>query len=183
MKKIIYIIFIFVLTSCSKKTDLSKNRVEIGDKFGGGIVAYILTRSDVGYDANFQHGLIAATADQSKGIYWFNLEYINTGAKSGNGFINSNLIVTKQGPTATNYAAGIARAYRGGGFTDWYLPSINELSKLYFYKNDIGGFGTGAYWSSTEADDSYAWYINFYDGSQGSFFKYYSMNVRAIRAF
>jgi hypothetical protein len=68
MKKIIFIGFIFVLTSCSKKTDLTKNRLEIGDNFGGGIVAYILTRIDVGYDANGQHGLIAATADQSKGI-------------------------------------------------------------------------------------------------------------------
>ena len=51
-----------------KKTDLTKNRLEIGDKFGGGIVEYILTNSDVGYYANGQHGLIAATADQSKGI-------------------------------------------------------------------------------------------------------------------
>ena len=56
MKKIIYITFIFVLTSCSKKTDLTKNRLEIGDNFGGGIVAYILTRIDVGYDAEIQQG-------------------------------------------------------------------------------------------------------------------------------
>lgn len=183
MKNLILIVFVFVLTNCSKETDIVKDSLEIGDKYGGGIVAYILIPSDVGYDPNIQHGLIAAIDDQSDGIYWFNLDYINTGATYDNGFINSNQIIEKQGPVETNYAAGLARSYNGGGYSDWYLPSINELNKLYFYKNAIGGFGTGAYWSSSEKDDFFAWYINFYDGSQSSFFKYYLMNVRAVRVF
>lgn len=36
------------------------------------IVAYILRPGDPGYDANVQHRLIAAEADQSDGIQWYN---------------------------------------------------------------------------------------------------------------
>lgn len=93
--------------------------------------------------------MIAATANQSKGIYWFNLDYINSVARGDNGFINSNLIVIKKSPTATNYAAVLASSYIGDEFTDWCLPSIGELNKLYFYKQEIGGLGErGLYWSS-----------------------------------
>ncbi|MBU4510125.1 Ig-like domain-containing protein [bacterium] len=46
--------------------------VAVGDSYGGGIVAYILVNGDTGYDPSVQHGLIAATADQSTRIQWYN---------------------------------------------------------------------------------------------------------------
>jgi hypothetical protein len=62
------------------------------------------------------------------------------------------LNILLQGGTATSYAAGLARAYSGGGYNDWYLPSKDELNKLYLNQVTIGGFADATYWSSTGDD-------------------------------
>lgn len=165
----------------------------IGDAAYGGKIFYILVSGDPGYDANTQHGLIAATSDQSTGIQWNNGSYTTTGATGtsiGTGLANTNAIIANQGATSTNYAAGLARAYRGGGFTDWYLPSNDELDKLYINKDAIGGFSGDYYWSSSalnwgssEEDDGNAWGQFFYDGSYSINDKFNTNRVRAVRAF
>ena len=84
--------------------------------------------------------------------------------------------------------AGIAARLCGdlvqGGYSDWYLPSKDELNKLYLNRSAIGGFASVGYWSSTEYVFSRAWYQSFDDGDQIAAMKeevtYY---VRAIRAF
>ena len=161
--------------------------LSIGDHYQGGKVAYILVSGDPGYDAIVQHGLIAATADQSTGIQWNNgYSYTLTGATGtaiGTGLSNTNTIITSQGATSTNYAAGLARAYTGGGYTDWYLPSQDELNKLYLNKTAIGGFATNYYWSSTEFASYGAWSQGFGSGLQGANGKSVTSYVRAIRAF
>jgi hypothetical protein len=159
----------------------------IGEAYQGGKVAYVLQSGDPGYDANTPHGLIAATSDQSTGIRWYNGSNTTTGATEtaiGTGLSNTNTIITSQGATSTSYAAGLARAYAGGGYTDWYLPSKDELNKLYIKRVAIGGgFANFFYWSSTEYDSSGAWYQLFDDGSQINFNKGGTLYVRAIRAF
>ena len=80
------------------------NNLVIGLSYQGGIIAYI--------DSTGQHGLIAATADQSEGIQWYNGTNIVTGATGtaiGTGLTNTNAIIAAQG--SGSYAASIARDY------------------------------------------------------------------------
>ena len=46
-----------------------------------------------------------------------------------------------------------------GGYSDWYLPSKDELNKLYLVRNTITTLDQfrGAYWSSSQSDDNNAW--------------------------
>jgi len=158
--------------------------VAIGDSYGGGIVAYILQVGDPGYVADEQHGLIAATADQSTGIQWYNGSYVVTGATGtaiGTGQANTTAIVNIQG--AGSYAAKLCHDLTVGGYNDWFLPSKDELNKLYINKVAIGGFADHNYWSSSEGFALYAWVQNFYSGNQGYNNKYFTIRVRAVRAF
>ena len=165
------------------------NILSVGDDYQGGKIAYILVDGDPGYDATTPHGLIAATEDQGSGVRWYNGSYTTTGATGtiiGTGLSNTNTIITSQGPTSTNYAAGLARAYTGGGFTDWYLPSINELGKLYLNRVLIGGFISTSntnYWSSTEESAFFSFYYDFSNVNSSYSVKNDIYRVRAIRSF
>ena len=155
------------------------NNLAIGQSYQGGIIAYI--------DSTGQHGLIAATedqTDQSEEIQWWNGSYVVTGATGtaiGTGLANTNAIIAAQG--SGSYAASIARDYNGGGYTDWYLPSKDELNQLYQQQTAIGGFEGDYYWSSTEYNNGNAWFQFFTNGSQSGYGKSNPCYVRAVRAF
>jgi len=167
----------------------------VGDVYQGGIVFYILEEGDTGYVAGETHGLIAAVADQSSGIQWRNGSYVTTGATGtavGTGSANTDAIITVQGATETSYAAGLARAYTGGGYTDWFLPSKDELNLMYLNRatinttavsNSGSDFSNWYYWSSTEFDYNSAWGQYFGNGNQIGGSKNYAGSVRAVRAF
>ena len=155
----------------------------IGDSFGGGIVFFV-------YDGG-QHGLIAATVDQSAGIRWYGGSNTNTRARAdgiGAGLKNTAIIIANQGPVDGNaFAATVCNEYSVtvGGVTygDWYLPSKYELNLLYIERATVGNFSTSFYWSSTEGDNSYAWKHSFNFGNQSLGAKYNPYYVRAVRAF
>jgi len=157
--------------------------VAVGDSYGGGIVAYILQIGDPGYNANKQHGLIAATADQSTGIVWSNITALvgTTGTAIGTGQANTTAIVGQAG--CTSGAAWLCNDLIEGSYSDWYLPSKDELYKLYLNKVTIGGFADATYWSSSEKNVFGAWIQYFYSGSQGLDGKSVDKRVRTVRAF
>jgi len=159
----------------------------VGDSYKGGIVAYILQSEDPGYFAGETHGLIAATEDQSTGIRWYNGSTIVTGATGfaiGTGQANTAAIVTAQG--TGDYAAQLCDDLTEGGCSDWFLPSLDELNKLFINKAAIGGFDGIIYWSSSEdlgQSSHNAWSQKFDYGNTDFHHKSMPYYVRAVRAF
>ena len=132
----------------------------IGDAALGGKIAYLLVSGDSGYNATVQHGLVAASEDQGT---------------ASTGYRNPG-----------DHGLALAMNYNGGGFTDWYLPSKEELNKLYLNRTAIGGFSPAYYWSSTSTDGASfrIWLQAFTNGYQTYTNNIYSdASVRAIRTF
>ena len=160
----------------------------IGQSYGGGIIAYILKPADAGYVPGETHGLIASTVDQSGpwAIAAYQGTYVPGGTSTsfGSGSANTDKIIAQNG-AGTSYNAGEARAYAGGGYTDWYLPSRDELVKLYELKVlGFGGFNVNTFYrSSSEYDWGNVYVQYFTDGSQDAFNKYGYYNMRAVRSF
>lgn len=161
--------------------------ITIGSAYQGGYIAYILQQGDPGYDANVKHGLIAAPYDQSTGIQWYNGTSVSTGAADqaiGAGASNTSKIVSVQGDGS--YAAKLCNDLVIGNYSDWYLPSRNELYKLYLNQDLIGGFEKTNYWSSSEESQWQAHDIYFPNGATtdwGYMSKASGFHVRAIRSF
>jgi hypothetical protein len=156
----------------------------IGDSYQGGKIFWL--------DATGQHGLIAATADQSTGIQWRNGTDRYTGTTGDGlyaGAMNTAMIVaTQMADNQTgNFAAKVCADYSvtvsGVTYGDWYLPSKYELNLLYLQKTAVGGFASAFYWSSTEAINGNAWIQDFDYGGQGTTNKGTTYYVRAVRAF
>jgi hypothetical protein len=155
----------------------------IGESYGGGIVFYV-------YDGG-QHGLIAAIANQSRGISWYGGTNTNTRARAdgvGAGLKNTAIIIANQGPVdGAAFAATVCNEYSvtvgGTTYGDWYLPSKYELNLLYLQRNVVGGFAFDYYWSSTENGTNVAWGQDFFNGFHSNDNKGNGYYVRAVRAF
>jgi hypothetical protein len=105
----------------------------------------------------------------------------------GTGISNTNLILTK----CTSGAAVVARAYQGGGKTDWSLPSMGEFSALIDYQVKNGWLYKGydvydtRHHTSTELTYHYSlgFWIQSEFGNPFSLVKNELKFVRPFRAF
>lgn len=144
-------------------------------------------------------------ANESTGIAWCsNTTSDITGAVGtavGTGSANTTAM---QSPACASGAGVEARAYRGGGLTDWFLPSMDELNAMCNYSRTwtgapstgactgaqngpfaagTYGFASGNYWSSSQLDATNAWYRSFVDGDLNGVVKGSALRVRPVRAF
>ena len=172
---------------------------QVGDLAEGGIVFYV--------DETGQHGLEAALEDLTEGAtdpyglgygYEWGCYFENVsgadGAAIGTGYQNTMDIVN-QGCATENGGITAAQAALDAeinDYSDWFLPSNDELNEMYNtigpggLGSNIGGFGNSNdsyYWSSSEINNMTAWSIDFGNGGTGDDDKVNPSRVRVIRAF
>jgi len=159
--------------SAVKTLAITAAPVAVGDSYGGGKVAYI--------DGTGLHGLIAALSDQGSstwGCYGTAISGAD-GTAIGTGHQNTHDMITAGCTNAAQLCHGVTI----NGYNDWYLPSKDELDKLYLNRVAIGGFADNGYWSSSEQNKNSAWKQDFNVGNQSSNNKSDLLRVRAVRTF
>jgi hypothetical protein len=178
MKKAFLVHFaVFVCTGL-----FTQETYKIGDIGpAGGIVFY-----DKGIVSDGWRYLEAAPArTEAEAVWGPNMDITGTGTSVGSGMRNTQLIVAASG--ADESAARLCANLNVNEYTDWFLPSTEELDLM--YKNlklkGLGGFRDEFYWSSSQDSGNYyhALTMLFSDGKQYIGYKDYSNNVRAIRGF
>ena len=187
------IITILLFTSCRKtrgctdsealnynpdaaKEDHSCYYYWVGQNIEGGKVFYI--------DQTKKHGLVASENDLAL-TQWGNVGSLVSGADGtivGTGYQNTIDIVNSFSVVT---AASLCNDLDTLGHSDWYLPSIEEMKGLAnaFGPLGQGNFGSGYYWTSTEADSSTAWLLMGTNNALVTLGKTAAYSVRAIRSF
>ncbi len=173
------IMIILIFFACDEPAD----EYEIGDTGpAGGLIFY----KKAIYSDGWQY-LEAAIDDQASNVLLGCAGTIISGADGtvvGTGEQNTIDIVADC--NSVGIAAKICSDLVLGGYSDWFLPSRDELHFMYtnLSLNSLGGFNATPYWSSTEIDLNFASLEYLNDGTQQPGNKNYSYYlVRAVRAF
>lgn len=157
----------------------------VGELFGGGVIFYV--------DPSMKHGLICSMSDIRDPLST-TPDRISRDAKT----VHLDL---KQAVKDPDRASEICETYTNsnygtGQFSDWYLPSIDELKILYNSKNEVNqslkkysqkitDYLDKVYWSSSKMTSEIIntnWLLNFDDGGLMTTNRTITC-VRAIRKF
>ena len=188
LAKIIFFVgFLGLLAACGSS---GSDPRAIGDKGpAGGWVFYVTDGGLHGMEASLVNLTTAPWGCSGSNLQGADAEGIGTGAT------NTADILTNC--PETPIAADVAIFYTQNGFSDWFLPSIEELELMYLNIGqgsttigNVGGFSNIEYWSSTEEENdiqgTQAWAFHFggqFAGLRCSCGKTGVRGVRAARAF
>jgi hypothetical protein len=158
---------------------LNSTNTLVGSMTEGGVVFW--------YDQIQGFGLVSALFDQGSAEWGCFGTLIGPDAwntEIGMGEVNTGAIVN--GCTQLNIAAKLCDDLELNGYSDWFLPSRDELYEMYAQKTLIGGFTNNIYWSSTESEfavlpEEAAWVVSMSNGTQAWTAKSVSLPVRCIR--
>ena len=149
---------VVVLWGCSDSgtTQPSAFTRYIGESFGGGVVFSVWKDG-----SGNEHGLIVSLKNQSDSAQWSNVHNAKVGSSAQSAFDglgNTNAVIAQQGHFES--AAQLCKQHTSGGFTDWYLPTQQELGMLWVNVPAVNAtlrkitgavpLGNEGYWSSVE---------------------------------
>ena len=191
-KKLTLVLVLVILVAGFLGAQQPPETYKIGDIGpAGGIVFY-----DKGSVSDGWRYLEAAPSNTEFIAEWglYDYDLAGTGTAIGSGRENTRFIVERLNARGeSNRAAQGCVALNINGYTDWFLPSKDELNLMYskIRKHPRGGFNTTEdtnnkhwYWSSSQyfrAD--YAWAQRFSDSTHDYRAKHLTFSVRAVRAF
>ena len=123
--------------------------VSIGSSYGGGIVFYV---------DSLGHGLVCAPNDIGTYPFGCSARFLRTVEYYGSGLLNTLEIIRQCDERII--AASACDNFTNEGYTDWYLPSKEELRLMLqnLQLQGIGNFSNNLYLSSSEYNAFYAYY-------------------------
>ena len=170
-----------------RKSNLGTITIEtnVGDKLGGGVVFWVDAAKAHGYIVNMSN---VGTNTEQFGPEREASDAAGTSQSMGSGYTNTQNIVKKFNAlqSANNWPEwqGVKIAAQlcldnsvtvgQITYTDWFLPSREELIEIFKVKNLLAEKGVNIpannYWSSSEGDGNdlgwSAFYVNFYEESK-----------------
>jgi hypothetical protein len=173
----------FIIHSCDDGVETPT--LAIGDFHEGGVVFYI--------DKTGEHGLVCSVVSSLTKVEWGCPDLVSFGAKDteiGTGAQNTMDILNAC--NEENIAAVLCDEFESNGYSDWYLPSKDELDSLYQHReivseislqNNGGPLWDEEYWSSSHQLDNTVWIQNFNAGNKSGALKDKKYHFRAIRSF
>ncbi len=115
---------------------------------------------------------------------------VGTETAIGTGASNTESLVDAMGEAAYTdssttpyYAARMCSELSYGSYSDWFLPSKDELAEMYDLRTTIGNFTDQTYWSSSEESALKCYEHNFDNNVREGGARSAGFRVRPIRAF
>lgn len=162
----------------------------VGDDYAGGKVAYIFQPGDYGYIEGETHGLIVSTSNinnPTHSVWGCNGTVLGgTSTAVGYGKENTERIVSTCPASSGGghqIAAHVCNNLVRDGYSDWFLPSLGDLTKIYENRELLGTFSADYYWTSSENASIYAYYRHFGTGAANITGKTALFRVRPVRYF
>jgi TolB-like protein len=134
----------------------------------------------------------AASQDLPVQVEWGPYQSGRTSTALGTGKQNTQIIVNYLRQIGeSGRAAELAQQYIQNGYTDWFLPSREELNLMYvnLKQKGQGNFPTRrSYWSSSQSREGTAWFQDFDNSNQreggvGNNYQIDAFHVRPVRFF